>query len=118
MTITSFMNNLPSFFQNASGGIGKTSEKINGGTDEYGDDNSRLSVAPDDAFVQAWAKVLLPVVSTQYINVDGAAAYLMDHGIEVYAGRDDDTLRKACVLAQTWKKERNISGAAQLDPNR
>ena len=85
----------------------KTSEKINGGTDEYGDDNSRLSVAPDDAFVQAWAKVLLPVVSTQYINVDGAAAYLMDHGIEVYAGRDDDTLRKACVLAQTWKKERN-----------
>ena len=67
----------------------------------------RFSVAPDDAFVQAWAKVLLPVVSTQYINVDGAAAYLMDHGIEVYAGRDDDTLRKACVLAQTWKKERN-----------
>ena len=57
--------------------------------------------------MQAWAKVLLPVVSTQYINVDGAAAYLMDHGIEVYAGRDDDTLRKACVLAQTWKKERN-----------
>lgn len=71
------------------------------------ENSSRLSVAPDDAFVQAWAKVLLPVVSTQYINVDGAAAYLMDHGIEVYAGRDDDTLRKACVLAQTWKKERN-----------
>ena len=62
----------------------------------------RFSVAPDDAFVQAWAKVLLPVVSTQYINVDGAAAYLMDHGIEVYAGRDDDTLRKACVLFQIF----------------
>ncbi|MBO5695231.1 MAG: hypothetical protein J6S98_07495, partial [Lentisphaeria bacterium] len=66
------------------------------------ENSSRLSVAPDDAFVQAWAKVLLPVVSTQYINVDGAAAYLMDHGIEVYAGRDDDTLRKACVLFQIF----------------
>ena len=74
----------------------------------------RFSVAPDDAFVQAWAKVLLPVVSTQYINVDGAAAYLMDHGIEVYAGRDDDTLRKACVLAQTWKK--NVSRRPAIFP--
>ena len=79
----------------------------NVGTFDPGNHDVRFSVAPDDAFVQAWAKVLLPVVSTQYINVDGAAAYLMDHGIEVYAGRDDDTLRKACVLAQTWKKERN-----------
>ena len=82
-------DNLPSSAENTSG--------------EF-ENSSRLSVAPDDAFVQARAKVLLPVVSTQYINVDGAAAYLMDHGIEVYAGRDDDTLRKACVLAQTWKK--------------
>ena len=105
--ITDLSNNLPLTAENASGGTGKTSEKINDGTDEYVDGNSRLSVAPDDAFVQARAKVLLPVVSTQYINVDGAAAYLMDHGIEVYAGRDDDTLRKACVLAQTWKK--NVS---------
>ena len=79
----------------------------NVGTFDPGNHDVRFSVAPDDAFVKAWAKVLLPVVSTQYINVDGAAAYLMDHGIEVYAGRDDDTLRKACVLAQTWKKERN-----------
>ena len=90
--LPSTKDNLPSTAENASGEFGNS---------------SRLSVAPDDAFVQAWAKVLLPVVSTQYINVDGVAAYLMDHGIEVYAGRDDDTLRKACVLAQTWKKERN-----------
>ena len=31
-------SNLPSSAENASGGTGKTSEKINGGTDEYGDD--------------------------------------------------------------------------------
>lgn len=74
----------------------------NVGTFDPGNPDVRFSVAPDDAFVQAWAKVLLPVVSTQYINVDGAAAYLMDHGIEVYAGRDDDTLRKACVLFQIF----------------
>ena len=30
-------SNLPSSAENASGGTGKTSEKINGGTDEYGD---------------------------------------------------------------------------------
>ena len=51
MTITSFMNNLPSFFQNASEETGKTSEKINGegriGTDRYGDDNSRFSISPE-----------------------------------------------------------------------
>lgn len=29
------------------GGTGKTSEKINGGTDGYGDDNSRLSISPE-----------------------------------------------------------------------
>ena len=52
-------DNLSLTAENASGGTGKTSEKINGGTAGYGDDNSRLSVAPDDAFVQAWAKVLV-----------------------------------------------------------
>ena len=40
-------SNLPSSAENASEGTGKTSEKINDGTDEYGDGNSRLSVAPE-----------------------------------------------------------------------
>ena len=45
--ITDLSNSLSQLSDNASGGTGKTSEKINGGTDEYGDDNSRLSVSPE-----------------------------------------------------------------------
>ena len=45
--ITDLSNNLLQLSDNASGGTGKTSEKINGGTDEYGDDNSRLSISPE-----------------------------------------------------------------------
>ena len=45
--ITDLSNKLSQLSDNASGGTGKTSEKINGGTDEYGDDNSSFSISPE-----------------------------------------------------------------------
>ena len=83
-------------------------------------DGIRYSIAPEEEFervgeggfrradprkVELWAKYIVKIANSTYINPDAAAALLMDQGIRVDK-QDESTLLKACNMAKEMIKKR------------
>ena len=76
-------------------------------------DSARHSVANDGGFrssdprkEELWARFIVKIANSSYINPDAAAALLLDHGIRI-TPQDEQTLVAACVIARDMVRQRN-----------
>ena len=75
--------------------------------------SARHSVANDGGFrssdprkEELWARFIVKIANSSYINPDAAAALLLDHGIRI-TPQDEQTLVAACVIARDMVRQRN-----------
>ena len=80
------------------------------------DNNLRFFVAEEER-AQRWAEILLPVVSSQHINLEWNWRYLQEKGVDVDPVRDDRLLRHASVTAQLMMKERRKAIREKAEEN-
>ena len=75
--------------------------------------SARHSVVNDGGFrssdprkEELWARFIVKIANSSYINPDAAAALLLDHGIRI-TPQDEQTLVAACVIARDMVRQRN-----------